>query len=113
MRQSYELHVADTVRDSAGAVVGILRKRCRSLRPDRCRAGGGRCRCACGGSRRNGLCLGSRVQLLPRAFELAHHEVAPPAEFGSLVPGVAFLQHIAAQEVLAVLQFPKLVALVP
>ena len=51
--------------------------------------------------------------LFPRAFKFGRHEVAPPAEFGSLVSGVAFLQHVTAQYLLVVAQLPKLISLAP
>ena len=53
------------------------------------------------------------MQFFPRAFEFARHEIAPPAEFGSLVSGIAFLQHITAQYFLVVAQLPKFIALAP
>lgn len=53
------------------------------------------------------------MQLFPRAFKFGRHEVAPPAEFGSLVSGVAFLQHVTAQYLLVVAQLPKLISLAP
>lgn len=52
-------------------------------------------------------------QLLPRAFELARHEVASPAEFGGLVSGIAFLQHVTAQYLPAVAKLPEFIAPAP
>ena len=40
------------------------------------------------------------------SLKLSRHEVATPAGFGSLVPGVALLQHVTAQELPALVQFP-------
>ncbi len=101
----------DMVRAGTGTIAGVLRNRCRSLCVNRNRPGCSRYRFPCGGLCRNSPCLGSRVQLFPRAFKFGRHEVAPPAEFGSLVSGVAFLQHVTAQYLLVVAQLPKLISL--
>ena len=103
----------DMVRAGTGTIAGVLRNRCRSLCVNRNRPGCSRYRFPCGGLCRNSPCLGSRVQLFPRAFKFGRHEVAPPAEFGSLVSGVAFLQHVTAQYLLVVAQLPKLISLAP